>query len=122
MTKIFRFYKDANNEWYIDIPGWTGSKAELEMVQGADTMLDIVSGNTAECYLKLSDQPFDNAEVSILEHTRIQNHGGGGDYILEKYQSETINHKIWLCEVTLQVFNGLPESIYLKEHHQRTRE
>jgi hypothetical protein len=114
MTSIFRFYKDANNEWYIDIPGWTGSKAELEMVQGADTMLDIVSAQSNECFLKLSDQPFDGAEVLKLEHARIQNHGGGGDYILEKYLSETINHKIWLCEVTRYVFKGLPDKIYFR--------
>ena len=112
MTKIFRFYKDENSEWYIDLPEWTGTKAELEMVQGADTMLDIVSGYLNECYLKLSDQPFNGAEVLKLEHARIQSHGGGGDYILEKYQSETINHKIWLCEVTRHVFDGLPTIIY----------
>jgi hypothetical protein len=115
MTKIFRFYRDANNEWFIDIPEWTGSKAELEMVQGADSMLDIVSENTNECFLKISDQSFDGAEVLILEHARIQNHGGGGDYILENYQSETINQKMWLCEVTRHVFNGLPKHIYFKK-------
>lgn len=112
MIKIFRFYKDTNNEWYIDIPEWSGSKAELEMVQGADTMLDIVSDHSNECYLKLSDQPFNGAEVLELEQARIQNHGGGGDYILKKYQSEAINHKVWLCEVTRHVFNGLPAIIY----------
>lgn len=115
MTKIFRFYKDADNEWYIDLPEWTGSKAELEMVQGADTMLDIVSEYSNECYLKLSDQFFAGAEVLQLEHARIQNHGGGGDYILEKYQSETINYKIWLCEVTRHVFDGLPYCVYFQK-------
>jgi hypothetical protein len=115
MTKIFRFYKDVNKEWFIDIPEWTGSKADLEMVQGADTMLDIVSNHSEECFLKMSDESFDGAEMLTLERARIQNHGGGGDYILEKYQSETINHKMWLCEVTRHVFNGLPENIYFRK-------
>lgn len=114
MTKIFRFYKDANGEWFIDIPEWNGPKAELEMVEGADSMLDIVSENTNECFLKMSDQSFHGAEELRLERARIQNHGGGGDYLLEKYQSETIKHKMWLCEVTRHVFNGLPNIIYFK--------
>jgi len=114
VTKIFRFYKYENSEWYIDLPEWSVSKAELEMVHGADTMLDMVSGYSNECYLKFSDQPFNGAEVLQLEHARIQNYGGGGDYTLEKYQLETINHNMWLCEVMRHVFNGLPNSIYFK--------
>jgi hypothetical protein len=114
MKQTFRFYKTHNKRWYIDIPGWTGSIAELEMVEGADTMLDTVSNHTKECFLKMSDESFHRAEVLKLEHERIQNHGGGGDYILETYESETINHKIWLCEVTRHLFNGLPHNIFFK--------
>jgi hypothetical protein len=115
MTQTFRFYKNEDNEWYIDLPGWTGSIDDLEMVQGADSMLDIVSENTNECFLEMSDQSFDGAEVLKLERARIESLGGGGDYILEKYQLETINHKIWLCEVTRHVFNRLPDKIYFKK-------
>jgi hypothetical protein len=50
-----------------------------------------------------------------LKHARIQNLGGGGDYVIETYQSLTINHKIWLCEVTRHVFNGLPGFVYFKK-------
>lgn len=114
MTQIFKFYKEADGSWYIDLPGWTGSKAELEMVQGADTMLDIVSGHTNECFLRISDEQFESAEVLVLEKARIPNHGGGGDYILETYEGETILHRMWLCVVTEYVFKGLPQNIYFK--------
>ncbi|MDB5019627.1 MAG: hypothetical protein JWQ28_754 [Pedobacter sp.] len=115
MTKTFRFYKTSSNDWYIDLPGWTGSIEELAMVQGADSMLDTVSGNTDECYLKISDEPFENAAILELIVPRTETYGGGGDYILEKYESETINHKMWLCEVTRHVFNALPAKIYFKK-------
>jgi hypothetical protein len=115
MTQTFRFYKTKSKDWYIDLPGWTGSVEELAMVQGADTMLDQVSGYTNECYLKISDQPFDGAEVIKLVSSRTDTYGGGGDYVLERYESETINHKMWLCEVTRYVFDALPEYIYFKK-------
>jgi hypothetical protein len=115
MTQTFRFYKTNNGAWYIDLPGWTGSIEELAMVQGADTMLDTVSGQTNECYLKISDEPFEGAEVLKLASSRTDTYGSGGDYVLERYESQTINHKMWLCEVTKYVFDGLPENIYFKK-------
>ncbi|MEJ5964132.1 DUF6717 family protein [Pedobacter immunditicola] len=115
MKGIYRFYKNLNDEWYIDLPGWMGPKAELEMVEGADTMLDTVSGQANECYLKLSDEPFNGAEELTLEKARILDQGGGGDYLLKTYQAEEINHKMWLCEVTKFIFKGLPQKIYFKK-------
>ena len=112
MTATFRFYKDQRGEWYIDLPGWEGSKAQLEMVEGADTMLDIVSNYTNECFLKMSDKPFDGAEILALTYARTNDQGGGGDYILNEYNRETVNHMMWLCEVTKHVFKGLPAFIY----------
>ena len=40
----YTFNKD-NNNWYIDLPNWTGTKGELQMVGGADTLLDHLSNN-----------------------------------------------------------------------------
>ncbi len=41
------FEKEENNNWYVVLPEWEGSKEELQMVSGADTMLDIIAqGNT----------------------------------------------------------------------------
>jgi hypothetical protein len=118
MTETFRFYKTESDDWYIDLPGWTGSIDELAMVQGADTMLDTVSGHTNECYLKISDKPFEGAEVLKLASSRTDSFGGGGDYVLEKYKSETINHKMWLCEVTRHVFKALPDNIYFEREER----
>lgn len=44
--KVHRFVRE-DNSWYIDLPEYIeqgGSKGDLEMVSGADTMLDIIAG------------------------------------------------------------------------------
>ena len=40
----YRFNKE-DGKWYIDLPDWTGTKGELQMVGGADTLLDHLSNN-----------------------------------------------------------------------------
>lgn len=112
MKNTFRFYKTAFGKWFIDLPDYGGSIDDLEMVQGADTMLDRVSGYTEQCYLELSDEPFDGADQLVLIED-LTDSIGGGRYILEYYKGEFINHEMWLCEVTVQVFGGLPIRIYL---------
>lgn len=112
MKDIFRFYKTADGRWYIDLPEWSGSLDDLQMVEGADTMLDRVSGYTNECHLEMSDEPFDGADrVRLVED--LSKSVGGGNYIMETYQGEQINHAMWLCEVTVHVFHSLPEAIYI---------
>ena len=39
----YKFYKEETGRWYVDLPEWEGEKAELEMVLGADTFLEILS-------------------------------------------------------------------------------
>lgn len=114
MQRVFRFYKTAAKEWYADIPEWKGDTTELQMVEGADILLDIVSGNAGECFLEMSDAAFSQAEVLTLLHVREQNLGGGGDYLLETFKTKPYHQKIWLCSVTSFVFNCLPQKIWFK--------
>ncbi|WP_394332020.1 DUF6717 family protein [Pedobacter hartonius] len=39
------------------MPEWTKPVVDLEMVKGADTMMDKVAGSSDECYLEMSEQP-----------------------------------------------------------------
>lgn len=112
MKQLFRFYKTPEDKWYIDLPEWTGPISALEMVEGADDMLDKASNNTNECFLELSDTDFEGADsIQLIENLRDSI--GGGYYYMETYKGETINHRMWLCEVTEFVFGGLPETIYI---------
>jgi hypothetical protein len=113
MKQTFKFYKTASNRWYIDLPSYTGSVDDLEMVQGADTMLDEVSGFTNECYLDMSDQTFEGADLISLV-TDLSDSIGGGNYFMKRYKDEIVNQNMWLCSVTATVFGGLPTSVYVK--------
>ncbi|WP_316812144.1 DUF6717 family protein [Pedobacter heparinus] len=117
MKDTFRFYKTADGRWFIDLPEWGGSIDDLQMVEGADTMLDRVSCYTNECYLEMSDEPFDNADrITLVED--LTNSVGGGNYVMETYKGEPINHTMWLCQVTVEVFHTLPTVIYMSYPQQ----
>jgi hypothetical protein len=46
----FRFYKDPDGRWYVDLPEYQGSKQDLEMVSGADAFLEILAQGEAMCW------------------------------------------------------------------------
>jgi hypothetical protein len=118
MITTFRFYKDYKNEWFLDLPQWTGPKEQLEMVEGADTLLNKISDFGEECYLRMSDEQFENAEVLILKKKRTEIEGGGGDYLLQQYNGKEINHNLWLCDVTEFIFNTIPDYIYFRKQQK----
>lgn len=105
--KSFKFVKDIDTRWYIDLPDWDGLRSELEMVCGADTMLDILAQGEDVVNLTLSLEPFDHT----FELHFIKYESGGGTYLLTHP-----NHsfEVWLCHVTEFVFGHLPTVIYAK--------
>jgi len=111
----YRFYKDDTGRWYVDIPDWKGTQADLEMVEGADTMLDYVGLGNHEVVLSLSEEAFLDASELKLIHDYSKQTGGGGIYLLENYDEEILNQEMWLCEVTEWVFGKLPSIIYFKK-------
>jgi hypothetical protein len=59
------FYKEAYGGWYIDLPEYLeqgGSKGDLAMVAGADTMLDIVAGANNRLTITMDTKPFEGAD------------------------------------------------------------
>lgn len=118
-----RFYKDSEG-WFIDLPEFInlglGTKANLAMVCGADTLLDQLSEGKDEVIVIFSDEPFSDAEK--LTKTRM-----GADISALKeyghplqfgayYHSKKRNHELWLCPVTVYVFGGYyPDNIYIKK-------
>lgn len=106
-----KFYKDENNNWFIFLPEYPGQKEELQMVDGADTMLDIISQGEDEVSLFLSLEQFDGSYV--LEHKRdAEELGNGAYYVLNEYQGISFELEMWLCDVTKFVFGYFPKMIY----------
>ena len=110
--KRLKFYKESDNRWYVDLPEWTGSKAELEMVAGADSMLEYMAEGEWQIWLVLSEQEFENADkLEFLRlATEIEN---GAFYKLDTYRGIEIGLEMWLCDVTKFVFGDFPKTIFL---------
>ncbi len=107
----FRFYREDTGQWYIDLPlDGQFEKDDLEMVCGADIMLDILSNYGQEINLLVDTQPFDGADV--LELVGLPE--SGADYYIPTIESKTMGMKIWLCAVTYQIFGEYPLEIYIK--------
>ena len=111
MTVNYRFYKTLENRWYADIPEWTGSIDELEMVCGADIMLEIMAQGETEIYLSLGDKRIEGG--SALMKFRETPDVGGAEYIFTSWKGIEYNMNIWLCDVTRWVFGTLPNTIYV---------
>ncbi len=106
--KHFKFSKEHDNRWYIVLPEWTGDKADLEMVCGADLMLDIVAQGELEVELSISEKPF---ETHTLELHFIREENDGAWYNLK---SEFHNFEVWLCFVTKFIYGKMPQTLYCK--------
>ncbi|HYE54736.1 MAG TPA: DUF6717 family protein [Chitinophagaceae bacterium] len=114
--RTYKFIREANR-WYIDLPAYIeqgGDKAELEMVAGADTMLDIMSEGASSVTLTIDRTPFEGADlVRLIE--RCDPSIGGGNYFMQRYKGRNVDMRMWLCSVTEFVFGDIPPEIYVRK-------
>ncbi len=109
----FKFYKEPDGKWFVDLPEWTGEKAALQMVIGADTMLDYMAEGENEVNAYISEEHF-FAGADVLEFIRETTEvGEGATYILKKYRGVELNLEMWLCGVTHFLFKSYPKNIYI---------
>jgi len=109
MGKDLRFYKDYDNRWYVDLPDWKGSKAELEMVAGADTMLEMIAEGHDAVQAHFDINPYEGGDELVCKEIHPE---GGATYILKTYRGVELNLQMWLCDVTTFVFGYFPKIIY----------
>ena len=113
--KTYRFYK-IGTEWYIDLPEYIqqgGSIADLQMVDGADKMLDMIAKKEDSVHLAISKESFPGADSLELKE-KCDPYIGGGYYIMNKFEGTIINQTMWLCQVTDFVFGDIPQQIFFK--------
>lgn len=110
--QVLTFVKEDNGKWYIDLPQWKGSHANLQMVGGADDLLDFMGTNpvTVSCISSSEDK-------EIPGYFKLRRIGWeltqGAFYQVEGL--EGFEQEIWICPVTLYVLGRYPEFIYLKQ-------
>jgi hypothetical protein len=113
MIRRIKFTKEVNG-WFAELKEWKGSRADLQMVMGADTFLDILCEGEWDVWITLSDKPMDRNgyEAEQLNLIREDELIGGGHYLLKTYRGIEFNLEMWLCDVTKFVFGNLPKTIY----------
>lgn len=94
MARVLNFVKLAN-QWFVMLPDYEGSVGDLQMICGADLLLESIGGSLVR------------AEVS-----------DSGDYTLTLIEGDDVGPKfkgtIWLCNVTKYIFGEFPEYLKIK--------
>ena len=62
---ILSFVKEESNKWYVVLPEWEGDKEELEMVLGADELLDRLSSYGDSVRVEFDTEPMSNYNVYL---------------------------------------------------------
>lgn len=81
--KNYRFYKE-DLKWYVDLPEWEGDKSSLQMVAGADDMLELYAENKDEVTLIISEELFEDSDKLIMLSI-ADDIGEGAYYKMEKF-------------------------------------
>lgn len=100
--------------WYADVPYWEGSIDSLQMVGGADDLLDDLSENGHSVTLAITLNP--SSEYTHRADL-IKSDSFGGTYKLDRtfYNWEGSGmDEFWLCNVTKFVFGNHPRTFYFK--------
>jgi hypothetical protein len=112
-SREFRFYKESSGRWFVDLPEWKAAKWHLEMVEGADYVLDsFKSEHRNDVTLYVSLEHFDGAEV--LEKSFDDPQGDGADYRYWDTNTKAMM-TVWLCGVTEWYYGYMPDKIYFRK-------
>lgn len=115
--KVHRFVHEDSG-WYIDLPVYIaqgGSKGDLQMIDGADTLLDMIAGEETEVSLQIDRHHFPGADQLTLTGL-CDPLIGGGNYHLKTFEGKKVAKDLWLCDVTRFVFGDIPEKIFVKRN------
>ena len=94
MRKTFEFVK-VGGVWFYWWPDFDG-----ELAMGADNLLD-------NKFVRLQMVDPSVAKITL---SKIEEDESGATYLCKNY-----NDRVWICPVTLLVFNEYPQNIYLTE-------
>lgn len=108
--RTFNFEKDQLGDWYVVLPEWEGDKSDLQMVLGADNMLDILAQGEDTVRIGISTDP-DTLSDIFLQKTEEDDMGATYNCFL----SFDSVFEVWLCNVTKFVFGEFPDMLFIKK-------
>ena len=85
------FEKWEDGRWFVVLPDYDGDQEDLEMVDGADKLLDVLT----------TDNLYVNLRISKEEDPDMYHHG--------RFDGE-----VWLCNVVHYLFGEHPEEIWFE--------
>ena len=108
------FEKWENGKWYIQYQEYDGDQEDLEMVDGADELLDYLTedGIYVTVNVSLEDSGNNAILLKLVAHDEI-----GGTYQVENLDG--FNKDVWLCNVVHYLFGEHPEVIYFEPANDR---
>lgn len=103
-----KFERDPDTRWYIDLPEFLidHDRGELEMVMGADTLLEMLSNGQPSVTLQVSTLP-----IGLPNQVQLLREADDGAY----YFDQTNQVEFWLCPVTLYIFKSYPQYFEYKK-------
>lgn len=101
------------NKWYIDLPEYGGDLAELEMVAGADELLQEIV-NKSDKTNQVTIQIVENKKESDIQLNLVKLTQSGGTYKIHSTESQFETKELWLCNVTKFVFGEHPDELFVK--------
>ena len=104
------FEKWEDGRWFVVLPEYDGDQEDLEMVDGADALLDYLTedGLYVTVDVSLEDVEEQFIQLRLVAHDEI-----GGTYQVENL--EGFRQDIWLCNVVHFVYGEHPEVIYFRQ-------
>lgn len=113
--KTLSFKKESDGRWYVDLPEWTGDHADLEMVAGADVLLNYLTLDDETVRLAVSEVPFSRADKLILVREALELENGAIYKVSTLSGVPMENMEVWLCDVTKFVLGRFPVVIYFEQ-------
>jgi hypothetical protein len=111
MIQKLKFYRENTGRWYVDLPEWEGSKEDLEMVLGADDLMNLLAQGDDVIYAQIGDEKFPGSvQMVMFEMGSIDM--GGAWYLVPSISGIDFNLRLWLCDVTKFIFGYFPENIW----------
>ena len=107
-------FEKINDEWFVDLPAYLeegGSMADLQMVFGADAMLDILSEGLDEVTVEIGSEGIELNRLSGDDSGAFYAVNGLDDFEASKWAFVGI----WLCPVTKWLFGEYPLKMYIKK-------
>lgn len=104
-------FQKINNKWYVVLPDWSGDFEDLEMVNGADDLLEALSQRLKKNLLTMNVW-LAKPDIPCAHLKKIHQDKNGATYQVE--HCLFYDNVIWLCNVTRFVFGDHPNSIYFK--------